>query len=76
MWTSPCHNGKNGCICNFARGDFDFSVDPQCLVKGHSGIVHSVAFSPDGKRVISGSRDSVKIWDETGAEVNSFGGVS
>ena len=43
---------------------------------GHSGTVHSVAFSPDGTRVVSGSADMlVKIWDaETGAEVRSFVG--
>ena len=41
---------------------------------GHSGNVLSVASSPDGKRVVSGSADNfVKIWDiATGAEVNSF----
>ena len=40
---------------------------------GHSGIVFSVAFSRDGKRVVSGSDDDfVKIWNtETGAEVSS-----
>ena len=41
---------------------------------GHEGEVFSVAFSPDGKRVVSGSVDMlVKIWDATiGAEVRSF----
>ena len=41
---------------------------------GHHAEVYSVAFSPDGKRVISGSRDRlVGIWDaETGAAVSSF----
>ena len=40
---------------------------------GHTDSVVSVAFSHDGKRVVSGSNDNlVKIWDtETGAEVSS-----
>ena len=33
-------------------------------LKGHSGSVLSVSFSPDGKRIVSGSADkTVKIWD-------------
>ena len=33
---------------------------------GHTGLVSSLAFSPDGKRLYSGSRDAtVKIWDLT-----------
>ena len=44
---------------------------------GHSRDVNVVAFSADGKRVVSGSDDRlVKIWDnDTGAEVRSFAGV-
>jgi len=44
---------------------------------GHSKFVYVVAFSPDGKRVVSGSGDNlVKIWDTaTGALVSSFVGV-
>ena len=43
---------------------------------GHSDKVYSVKFSPDGKRIVSGSEDNfVKIWDAaTGAEVSSHGG--
>jgi WD40 repeat protein len=42
-----------------------------CTLTGHSSLVFSVAFSPDGTRVVSGSRDKlVKIWrSDTGAEV-------
>ena len=44
---------------------------------GHSGLLYSVVFSPDGKHVASGSADnSVKIWSaETGAEVSNFVGL-
>jgi len=40
-------------------------------LEGHLGGVESVAYSPDGKRVVSGSEDwIVKIWDaNTAAEV-------
>ena len=43
----------------------------------NSHIVFSVAFLPDGERVVSGSADNlVKIWDdEIGAEVSSFAGM-
>ena len=39
---------------------------------GHSGTVASVAYSPDGKHIVSGSADqTVKVWDsQTGKEVN------
>jgi len=33
-------------------------------LKGHSGSITSVSFSPDGKRIVSGSVDmTVKVWD-------------
>ncbi len=33
-------------------------------LRGHSDDVMSVSFSPDGKQIVSGSRDdTVKVWD-------------
>jgi WD40 repeat protein len=43
---------------------------------GHTDTVESVAFSPDGKYVLTGSLDNTaKLWDvATGAEVRTFSG--
>ena len=42
-----------------------FSVEPDAAWSlGHSDSVRSVAFSPDGSRIVSGSHDhSVRLWD-------------
>ena len=47
------------------------------VLRGHSEALNSVAFSRDGKWIVSGSEDHfVKIWDvATGAEVRTFEGV-
>ena len=46
--------------------------EQECTLRGHSGWVRSVAYSPDGKHVASASGDmTVKIWDSTtGKEVS------
>jgi WD40 repeat protein len=43
-----------------------------CTLTGHSDPVSSVAYSPDGKHIVSGSFDNtVKVWDaQTGREVS------
>jgi WD40 repeat protein len=48
-------------------------VDEQkCTLRGHSDWVRSVAYSQDGKLIVSGSHDrTVRIWDAaTGEEVS------
>ena len=52
----------------------------ECTLTGHSAAVNSVAFSPDGTRVVSASGDSissdntVRIWDvASGKEVGASG---
>jgi len=44
-------------------------------LNGHNGTVNSVCFSPDGKRIVSGSNDhAVKVWDAaTGKELLTLG---
>ncbi len=41
----------------------------QLTLKGHTDSVYSVCFSPDGKRILSGSADNtVKVWDATSGQ--------
>ena len=43
--------------------------EQECTLRGHSERVFSVAYSPDGKHIVSGSGDkTVKIWDSTTGE--------
>ena len=49
---------------------------PSTILEGHTGWVWSVAFSPDGSTIASGSRDNrVRLWDaKTGAHIRTFTG--
>jgi WD40 repeat protein len=53
----------------------DWSTTLQTL-QGHTGWVKSVAFSPDGKHVVSGSNDkTIQIWEAgTGAVLQTLQG--
>ena len=76
VWTSRTHDGKDDCRCRKKKtrqGEKTVVVHPECPVIGHSDEVHSVAFSPDGKRVVSGSEDTLAmIWNAgTGTQVSA-----
>ena len=44
-------------------------------LKGHQGPVYTVAFSPDGRFIISGATDNtIKLWNRTGQLQRSFTG--
>ena len=44
-----------------AAASLELKVEKQ---SAHSDYVYSVAFSPDGKTIVSGSRDqTIKVWD-------------
>jgi len=51
----------------------DWEMQSECPLSGHDDWVYSVCFSPDGKKIATGSRDrTVQIWDAaTGAAVGS-----
>ncbi len=46
------------------------------VLTGHAGAVHSVTFSPDGTKALTGSFDyTAKLWDtSTGAHIRTFTG--
>ena len=52
--------------------------EQECTLRGHSATVNCVAYSPDGKHIVSGSADkTVKVWDsQTGKEECTLTGHS
>src|ERR1700757_1744323 len=58
-------------------GSVAFAQKPELVVQtGHSQVVYAVAFSPDGKRLVTGGFDStIKFWDVgAGEEIRTLNG--
>ena len=53
-----------------------YAVREHNTLEGHSREVYSVAFSPDGKTIASGSKDNtVKLWNLEGKEIKTLEAV-
>src|SRR5258708_3879671 len=54
------------------------TAKPDIVFKGHTDAVYAVAFSPDGKYLITASFDhTLKLWETaTGKEVKTYGGAT
>ena len=62
VWTlTPPTLSPNLSAPMLAAASLELKVEKQ---GAHSHVVESVAFSPDGKSIVSGSRDkTLKVWD-------------
>ncbi|KIN97752.1 hypothetical protein M404DRAFT_159655, partial [Pisolithus tinctorius Marx 270] len=60
-------------LVQVAHGGLEDWPAVQLYLQGHDTGVNSVAFSPDGKRIVSGSWDNtVRVWDvERGVQIGS-----
>ena len=55
--------------------DVDTGQNIHTIKKGHRRAVLSVAFSPDGKKIASGSRGKISLWDVgTGEHIHTLTG--
>lgn len=88
LWNVKGYTGFGPGVMPFSR-DGRFFLSRRCNLKiceaatgrevlffsGHEEEVECAAFSPDGKRVISGDREgAIKLWDaETGRELHALG---
>ena len=69
------------CFCadrSIRLWDADTGAHKNTIIPGHTGTVYSVAFSPDGSTIASGSADrSIRLWDaDTGVPKNILVGYA
>ncbi|KIO05569.1 hypothetical protein M404DRAFT_83068, partial [Pisolithus tinctorius Marx 270] len=64
---------KFHCLAEVFAGGFKEWPGVQLVLGGHKDYVRSVTFSPDGRRILSGSNDKIlRVWDaERGVQVGS-----
>jgi WD40 repeat protein len=60
------------------QGSGEKTAKPDVVFRGHSDAVYAVAFSPDGKSLVTASFDhTLKLWETaTGREVKTYGGAT
>src|SRR5262245_32817214 len=63
-------------VCSLAADEAAVPGGVVSTLKGHTEIVYTIAFSPDGRHVLTGSFDkTLRLWEAaTGKEIKSFGG--
>ncbi len=65
-WRSaPMANASSAPVEDGTLEVWDADTGSELLsLKGHAGLVYAVAFSPDGKRIVSGGQGkTAKVWD-------------
>ncbi len=83
-WTSKTHNKQQGgnmplnCSTERSKSNRELEWTEFCTLTGHSSGVRSVAYSPDGRYLASGSWDkTIKVWEVvTGTELRTLAGYS
>ena len=62
------------CLVSTEDGQGQDKQDVRLVVQtGHTSEVRAIAFSPDGRRVLTGDQDATRLWDvETGKELLSL----